>query len=472
MHHSKSGRLELEHISKAIHTLFDEKYSMPRSFLEPPNIQPSPRYRSALQPITYKSLVERRKFKKWKDNPDYEEPILLNQIVGAMPANGYATRKRKRKIEWEPESPYNFVVADPSHVLTARHLWRNFKRQRARSSPVQETPELKISWINMASLPVSTESNESIANSNGLPVSTESNESIGNSNVSSLLENTCTEISECNETNDRDSFIPPKPPIVSEKKRRQFEDTFRRALYRGIRSMIKEILMNIPDPVIWDDITRALTTILKDSQAETARPRLRLFQAANFSFECIIAQDRVSQLDPKIQKRIVKTLGALLLAPQIPFKSNYSHLHVREHTARLFVSAHETYKTPSREKLLRLLIARIKCRTTTLDSLYGLVKGVTGLGFAAIKTVLIPHLDFLHKERIFPTINPVVVNPKTLRTQEKALCLVTAITYAFASNGQGATEVRLPSMEFPGLGQESIFQSNTQAHPELPYAYL
>jgi len=456
MHHSKSGRLELEHISKAIHTLFDEKYPMPRSFLEPPIIQPSPRCRSALQPITYKSLVVKRKLKKRKDDPVYQEPKLLNQTGGAMPANGWATRKRKRKMEWEPESPYKFVVADPSHVLTARQLWRNLKRQRARSRPVQESPQLKISWINMASLPVSTESNETV----------------GNSNVSSLLESTCTEVSECNETNDRDSFIPPKPPIVSEKKRRQFEDTFRRALYRGIRSMIKEILMNIPDPVIWDDITRALTTILKDSQAETARPRLRLFQAANFSFECIIAQDRVSQLDPKIQKRIVKTLGALLLAPQIPFKSNYSHLHVREHTARLFVSAHETYKTPSREKLLRLLIARIKCRTTTLDSLYGLVKGVTGLGFAAIKTVLIPHLDFLHKERIFPTINPVVVNPKTLRTQEKALCLVTAITYAFASNGQGATEVRLPSMEFPGLGQESIFQSNTQAHPELPYAYL
>jgi len=456
MHHSKSGRLELEHISKAIHTLFDEKYPMPRSFLEPPIIQPSPRCRSALQPITYKYLVVKRKLKKRKDDPVDQEPKILNQTVGVMQANGYATRKRKRKMEWEPESPYNFVVADPSHVLTARQLWRNLKRKRARSRPIQETPQLKISWINIASLPVSTESDEST----------------GNSNVSSLLESTCTEINECNETNDRDSFIPPKLPIVSEKKRRQFEDTFRRALFRGIKSMIKEILMNIPDPVIWDDITRTLTTILKDSQAEAARPRLRLFQAANFSFECIIAQDRVSQLDPKIQKRIVKTLGALLLAPQIPFKSNYSHLHVREHTARLFVSAHETYKTPSREKLLRLLIARIKCRTTTLDSLYGLVKGVTRLGFAAIKTVLIPHLDFLHKECILPTINPVVVNPKTLRTQEKALCLVTAITYAFASIGQGAAEVRLPSMEFPGQGQESIFQSNTQAHPELPYAYL
>jgi len=457
MHHSKSGRLELEHISNAIHSLFDEKYPMPRSFLEPPIFQPSPRCRSTLQPVTYKYLVVKRKFKKRKDELVHQEPKLLNQTGGVMPANGYVGRKRKRKMELEPESPYKFVVADPSHVLTARQLWRSLKRQRARSRPAQETPQLKISWINMASLPVSTESKESI----------------GESNNSSLLDRTCTEINECNKTNDRDSIIvPSKPPTVSEKKRRQFEDTFRRALYRGIRSMIKEILMHIPDPVIWDDITRTLTTILKESQAEAARPRLRLFQAANFSFECIIAQDRVSQLNPKIQKRIVKTLGALLLAPQMPFKSNYSHLHVREHTARLFVSAHETFKTPSREKLLRLLIARIKCRTTTLDSLYGLVKGVTRLGFAAIKTVLIPHMDFLHKERIFPTINPVIVNPKTLRTQEKALCLVTAITYAFASIGQGAAEVRLPSMEFPGQGQESIFQSNTQAHPDLPYAYL
>jgi len=456
MHHSKSGRLELEHISKAIHTLFDEKHPMPRSFLEPPILQPSPRCRSALHPVTYKYLLVKRKLKKRKDDPVYQEPKILNQTGGVMPANGYATRKRKRKMEWEPESPYNFVVADPSHVLTSRQLWRNLKRQRARSQPLQETPQLKISWINMASLPISTESIESIANSP----------------VSSALESTSTEINECKETNDGDLILRLKSPIVSQKKRRQFEDTFRRALYRGIRSMIKEILMHIPDPVIWDDITRTLTTILKDSQAEGARPRLRLFQAANFSFECIIAQDRVSQLDSKIQKRIVKTLGALLLAPQIPFKSNYSHLHVREHTARLFVSAHETYKTPSREKLMRLLIARIKCRTTTLDSLYGLVKGVSRLGLPAIKTVLIPHMDFLHKERIFPTINPVIVNPKTLRTQEKALCLLTAITYAFASIRQGAAEVRLPSMEFPGQGQESIFQSNTQAHPELPYAYL
>lgn len=373
-----------------------------------------------------------------------------------MQANGYATRKRKRRMEWEPEPPYKFVVADPSHVLTTRQLWRTLKRQRARSRPVQETPTLEISWINMASLPVSIESNQYKANSHG----------------SSVLEITGTEVNECTETSDGDSTIQAKPPIVSLKKRRQFEDTFRRALHKGIKSMIKEILLHIPDPVIWDDITRTLTTILKDSQAEGARPRLRLFDAANFSFECIIAQDRVSQLEPKIQKRIVKTLGALLLAPKIPFRSNYSHLHVREHTARLFVNAHENYKTPSREKLLRLLTDRIKCRTTTLDSLYGLVKGVTRLGFAAIKTVLIPNLHFLHIERILPTINPVVVNPRNLRTQEKALCLVTAVTYALTSKGLGAAEIRIPSMEFPGQGHESIFQSNTQAHPELPYAYL
>merc|ERR1719233_1652485 len=62
------------------------------------------------------------------------------------------------------------------------------------------------------------------------------------------------------------------PPIISLKKRRQFEDTFKKALRRGIKSMIKEILLHIPDPLIWDDITKTLTTILKNSQAKDARP--------------------------------------------------------------------------------------------------------------------------------------------------------------------------------------------------------